>query len=145
MDQERHITLTPSARAAAHAYAAENSSFSGKCLRVYLAGKGCDGFEYGVTFDDQVEGDVLFPVDESLTIVVDTPGLEILAGAQIDFVDDERGRGFLVENPLHKAFRGKFFKRNDWRERTLRLRTGAGPSSPISSADSTAEAAPSDS
>ena len=91
-------------------------------LRLYIEGKGCDGFYYGVCFDKEQDGDVKFKqsVDQgSIDLLVDLETLKYTSGSQIIWVDDERGKGFLVENPNHRRFRGKFFKRNNWEQRLL--------------------------
>ncbi len=87
--------------------------FNNLSLRLYLEGKGCDGFYYGVTFDAPQERDRHFSYGQ-LDVIVDPETLEFVQGSSIDWIDDERGRGFLVTNPRQKAFRGKFFKRSAW-------------------------------
>jgi iron-sulfur cluster assembly accessory protein len=67
-------------------------------LRLYIQGVGCSGFSYGFTFDDEREGDTV--VDSfGLKVVVDAESARHLAGASVDFVDDDRGSGFVVSNP----------------------------------------------
>ena len=107
------IRLTDRAISEAHTLEASNPEWAGLALRVYLEGKGCDGFFYGVTFDKPASEDLHFQQD-SIDIVVDPDTIEYVDGSTIDWVDDERGKGFLVENPQHKVFRGKFFKRSSW-------------------------------
>jgi len=92
---------------------AKEPAHTGKPLRVYVEGKGCDGFYYGVSFDDRAEADLVFP-HAGLDVIVDPESLRFVFGAEVQWVDDERGRGFLVENPHHKRFRGKFYKRKSW-------------------------------
>ena len=110
------LILSESAVAAARQYRIDRPEWGATPLRVYLAGKGCDGFEYGVCFDQRDPGDHFFS-QESIDLVCDTETFKFIAGATIDFVDDDRGRGFIVENPRHKQFRGKFYKRKGWEER----------------------------
>jgi iron-sulfur cluster assembly accessory protein len=110
------VHLTPQAVEAAKRLRSENPDWTGLDLRIYLSGKGCDGFEYGVTFDARQDLDHVQNFDDML-IVVDPDTVTFVQGSNIDWVDDERGRGFLVDNPNQKKFRGKFFKRKDWRER----------------------------
>lgn len=93
-----------------------NAQFSESILRLYIDGKGCDGFYYGVTFSDQLEGDVEV-LTKPIRVFIDQNSLEFMRDAIIDWVDDDRGRGFLVENPHHGKFRGKFFKRQAWQEK----------------------------
>ena len=96
----------------------ENLEWKNKPLRVYLGGKGCDGFDYGVCFDQQDSDDKFFDF-EGLKVVVDPDTLLVVQGAEIDWIDDERGQGFLVNNPNHDKFKGKFFRKKDWKERLL--------------------------
>ena len=121
-ESETPPRLSESAVKEALALRHSTPEYSGKDLRLYLEGKGCDGFYYGVTFDERTPQDVIFPQEvevatESLMLVVDPETLQFVHGSMIDWVDDDRGRGFLVDNPNQKAFRGKFFKRNAWKEK----------------------------
>ena len=113
------FTLSDAAIAAAKAYNNENRDYKDQSLRVFLSGKGCDGFEYGVSFDTVEEGDTIMTIDGEVSIICDARSLEFVTGSAIDWVDDERGRGFLVGNPNHKKFRGKFYKKTAWKERLM--------------------------
>ena len=97
----------------------ENPEWAGRPLRLYLEGKGCDGFYYGVCFDKEAPGDTQFPQGSGgrVRLLVDPETLQFVRGSEIIWVDDERGAGFLVENPNHRKFRGKFFRRKNWKER----------------------------
>lgn len=110
------LELSESAIQAAKQFQSDNAAWRSTPLRVYLSGKGCDGFDYGVCFDLQDPGDRVF-LHDSITLVCDPETFKFIAGSTINFVDDERGRGFVVENPRHKQFRGKFYKRKGWEER----------------------------
>lgn len=87
----------------------------GLSLRLYLEGKGCDGFYYGVSFDRRSADDVHFN-DEGFELVVDRATLKFVDGSTIDWIDDQRGQGFLVDNPNHRRYRGKFFKKSSWQK-----------------------------
>jgi len=113
------ITLTETAQTAAATFQLDEPAFEGLDLRVYLAGKGCDGFEYGVTFDQRMTEDLAFKVSDRLSVICDPSSIEFLQGSTIDWVDDERGRGFLVQNPNHRKFRGKFYKKTEWKTKLL--------------------------
>lgn len=108
------ITLTPEAVKQAIQMQKSNEDYQNKFVRVYIDGKGCDGFYYGVAFDDLGVTDIKFPQSEDLTVIVDEDSLIFLNESTIEWVDDERGRGFLVNNPRQKKFRGKFFKKQAW-------------------------------
>jgi iron-sulfur cluster insertion protein len=109
------VILSPEALTEAERLAQE-PAHQGQALRIYIDGKGCDGFYYGVAFDQTGARDVAFQ-QGSLTLVVDPDSLQFLEGSTVAWVDDERGRGFLVENPRHRQFRGKFYKKSAWVER----------------------------
>jgi len=98
----------------------ETPEWQDKILRLYLDGKGCDGFFYGVTFDDAIEGDLQVPVEKegyTLPLLVDPDTHPFVENVLIDWVDDTRGTGFFVYNPDQRKYRGKFFKRPAWQEK----------------------------
>lgn len=114
------ISLTPDALIETQKLSALPGHLDKEVLRVYLEGKGCDGFTYGVSFDNQSDNDLVFPQagdNYSIDLVCDPDSYNFLKGAVITFVDDERGRGYLVENPRHKRYRGKFYKKKVWQKR----------------------------
>ena len=59
---------------------------------------GCSGFAYGFTFDEEREGDTLVE-NGDLKVLVDANSAPHLSGSSVDFIDDQRGTGFLVDNP----------------------------------------------
>jgi iron-sulfur cluster insertion protein len=68
-------------------------------LRIAVSGGGCSGFQYGFSFDDQRnEDDVVFE-REGVGVVVDEVSLDLLNGAEIDFVEDLMGAAFQIRNP----------------------------------------------
>lgn len=113
----QNIILTEAAIQATTKLMAENAEYRQRSLRLYLAGKGCDGFDYGVSFDDPETGDQVFTIGESLKLLCDERSFEFVKGSTIDWVDDERGRGYVVSNPNHRKFRGKFYKKESWKTR----------------------------
>jgi iron-sulfur cluster insertion protein len=69
-------------------------------LRLAVSGGGCSGFQYGFSFDDaRTSDDVAFEQDGGVTLVVDNVSLELVKGAEIDFVEDMMGASFQVRNP----------------------------------------------
>ena len=109
------ISFSDSAKFNAQKLASMTENKDYGCLRVYIEGKGCDGFYYGVSFDHfDPKTDIQWPLNEKLSVVTDKDSLPFLTGAHIDWIDDERGQGFLVDNPKQKEFRGKFYKRQKW-------------------------------
>jgi iron-sulfur cluster insertion protein len=68
-------------------------------LRIAVSGGGCSGFQYGFSFDDQKnEDDFVFERD-GVGVVVDEVSLDLLNGAEIDFVEDLMGAAFQIRNP----------------------------------------------
>jgi len=68
-------------------------------LRVYVAGGGCSGLQYGMALDDSMlEGDTLIESD-GIRVLVDAESLGFIMGAEIDYVDSLMGAGFQVNNP----------------------------------------------
>ena len=124
-EENQPIQLTPAAVAAAQDYAVAAPEWRDKPLRLFISGKGCDGFEYGVSFDASADDDHVFDYG-LVTLVTDPETMLFCAGSVIDWVDDERGRGFLVTNPRHKHFRGKFYKRRNWADRLEKRRENNG-------------------
>lgn len=68
-------------------------------LRVFVSGGGCSGFQYGFTFDENVEdGDTLIE-KQGVTLLVDPMSVLYLTGAEIDFSDGVEGAQFVIRNP----------------------------------------------
>ncbi len=68
-------------------------------LRVFVAGGGCSGLQYGMTFDDETHpGDTEFEVN-GLKVRVDPMSLRYVQGANIDYQDSLMGGGFKIDNP----------------------------------------------
>ena len=68
-------------------------------LRVYIQGGGCSGFQYGFTFDEQVnEGDEEV-VTDGVKLLIDPMSMQYLAGAEIDYTEGLQGAQFVIRNP----------------------------------------------
>jgi len=68
-------------------------------LRVYIQGGGCSGFQYGFTFDEEIQdGDT--EIDKlGVKLLVDPLSVQYLMGAEIDYRDDLSGAQFIIRNP----------------------------------------------
>jgi len=75
-------------------------NLKGYGLRVFVAGGGCSGVNFGMALDNNVRDvDMTFESD-GVRIIVDEVSIDYLQGAKIDFINDpERGAGFLVNSP----------------------------------------------
>ena len=68
-------------------------------LRVFIAGGGCSGFQYGMAFENTMEeGDFVFECN-GVRMYVDPASAMYLEGATVDYVDSLMGGGFRIENP----------------------------------------------
>ena len=71
-------------------------------LRTFVQGGGCSGFNYGFTFDEEVnEDDFEIPVDE-FKVLVDAMSMTYLQGAEIDYKEELMGSSFTIKNPNAK-------------------------------------------
>ena len=68
-------------------------------LRVYVAGGGCSGLQYGMALDENIEADDQVFETSGVKVVVDSQSLRYISGSVVDYVDTGMGGGFKVENP----------------------------------------------
>src|SRR2546430_10252547 len=68
-------------------------------LRIAVSGGGCSGFQYGLSFDDQRNPDDFVFARDDVAVIVDDVSLDLLNGAEIDFVEDLMGASFQIRNP----------------------------------------------
>jgi iron-sulfur cluster insertion protein len=77
----------------------EQEGNPGLKLRVYISGGGCSGFQYGFTFDEEIqEGDTQIE-NCGVTLLVDPLSVQYLTGAEIDYKEDLSGAQFVIRNP----------------------------------------------
>ena len=68
-------------------------------LRIFISGQGCSGFQYGMGLENKPgETDTVFE-SEGLKVIIDEVSIQSMSGATVQYIDDERGKGFLVDNP----------------------------------------------
>ncbi|WP_225721286.1 iron-sulfur cluster insertion protein ErpA [Candidatus Vallotiella sp. (ex Adelges kitamiensis)] len=68
-------------------------------LRVFVRGGGCSGFQYGFTFDEQVNEDDTVIDKNGVQLLIDSMSYQYLIGAEIDYKDDLNGAQFIIKNP----------------------------------------------
>ena len=69
-----------------------------EAIRIYVAGGGCSGMTYGMTFTDRrTDYDRVYEGD-GYRIYVDAVALNYLRGVEIDFVTRETGSTFVFNN-----------------------------------------------
>jgi iron-sulfur cluster assembly accessory protein len=67
-------------------------------LRIFVAGGGCSGLQYGMTLDEEQEGDTVITVS-GFNVLVDEMSVGYISGSEVDYVDSLMGAGFTVNNP----------------------------------------------
>ncbi|ACX86990.1 iron-sulfur cluster insertion protein ErpA [Pectobacterium brasiliense] len=72
-------------------------------LRVYITGGGCSGFQYGFTFDDQINDGDMTIEKQGVALVVDPMSLQYLVGGAVDYTEGLEGSRFIVTNPNAKS------------------------------------------
>src|SRR5690348_15721590 len=75
----------------------------GLMLRIAVSGGGCSGFQYGFTFDDTRRDDDQVFERDGASVVIDEVSLDLLNGAEIDYVEDMIGSAFAIKNPQAKT------------------------------------------
>jgi iron-sulfur cluster assembly protein len=69
-------------------------------LRVFVAGGGCSGMQYGMAFEAEPRpGDTVIEAGHNVKLLVDPQSAMYLMGAQVDYVDSLMGGGFRIDNP----------------------------------------------
>ena len=68
-------------------------------LRVFISGGGCSGFQYGFTFDENIEDGDSQVENGGVTLLVDPMSVQYLMGAEIDYQEDLQGAQFVIRNP----------------------------------------------
>jgi iron-sulfur cluster insertion protein len=69
-------------------------------LRTFVQGGGCSGFQYGFTFDEEVnDDDFEIPLNDQWKLVVDAMSMQYMTGAVIDYKEDLSGANFSIKNP----------------------------------------------
>ena len=68
-------------------------------LRVFVQGGGCAGFQYGFTFDENVNEDDTTMMKDGIQLLIDPMSYQYLVGAEIDYKEDINGSQFVIKNP----------------------------------------------
>ena len=93
------ISLTDNAAQEVRDILEQQGNPEGVALRIYVAGGGCSGLQYGMALDENAEeGDAFFE-DKGVSVVIDAMSLKYISGSIVDYVTTPMGGGFKVENP----------------------------------------------
>ena len=91
-----NLTLSPSAAKRVAFIAGKQGKAA--VLRLAVDGGGCAGFTYRFTLGEVEEGDSVTETD-GVSLVIDPVSLDLVAGSQVDYVEDLGGASFKVTNP----------------------------------------------
>lgn len=97
MTETSLITMTPTAADKVRDLLTQENDPS-LALRIFVAGGGCSGLQYGMTLDEEQEGDSVI-VLQGVKVLVDEMSLGYISGSEVDYVDSLMGAGFTVNNP----------------------------------------------
>jgi iron-sulfur cluster assembly accessory protein len=75
----------------------------GSLIRLRVDGGGCSGFQYHFDITTTGEADDLVLEKDGAVLRVDSVSLPLIAGSEVDFVDDLMGQSFRVNNPAATA------------------------------------------
>jgi iron-sulfur cluster insertion protein len=70
---------------------------------VYVSGGGCQGFQYGMTFEEQANPDDTVVEAHGVKVFIDAQSAPMLHDAEVDYVDSLQGSGFAIKNPQAKS------------------------------------------
>lgn len=92
------VTITERAAAKAKSLL-ESRQLPEGALRVFVAGGGCSGYQYGMALARATEEDDIVLEQYGVRIVIDPESAVYLKGAEIDYVEDVMKSGFSIFNP----------------------------------------------
>lgn len=93
------LSVTPVAVQKIRGLIAEKQLSEEYGLRVFVAGGGCSGMQYGMAFENSPRADDRIVEVDGVKLVVDPISLPYVMGSSIDFVDSLMGGGFRIDNP----------------------------------------------
>ena len=78
-------------------------------LRVSITGGGCSGFQYGFSFDEEINDDdtvveqICSNGESKVKLLVDSMSYQYLHEAEIDYIQGIQGEQFVIRNPNAKT------------------------------------------
>jgi iron-sulfur cluster insertion protein len=96
------ITLTASAINKVRDLLVEENLPNG-ALRMFVQGGGCSGYQYGFSFEEEINEDDFVLEEEGVKIVVDVISSQYLQGAKLDYKEEKFNSQFVIINPNAKS------------------------------------------
>jgi iron-sulfur cluster assembly accessory protein len=103
-DQIKDMTMFSVSDQAAERIAKIMETETGTYFRISVLGGGCSGFQYKFSIDaDKMDDDIVLnntiSTGATVTTLIDSMSLELIAGGQLEFVNELAGQYFQVVNP----------------------------------------------
>lgn len=98
MENNVPLTFTDNAAAKVKQLLDEEGNYNLN-LRVFVSGGGCSGFQYGFTFDEQINEDDTVVEKNGVKLLIDPMSFQYLIGAEIDYQENLQGAQFVIKNP----------------------------------------------
>ena len=78
----------------------EKKGADAQALRIFVSGSGCQGVQFGMALDDNInETDTVIEA-EGIKIVVDHQSIDHAQGVSIEYINDpQQGTGFVIKTP----------------------------------------------
>ncbi len=67
-------------------------------LRVFVRGRSCSGYAYGLALDEAAADDDAVFEQGGIRVAIDPLSAQFVEGARIDYVESSEGSGFIVTN-----------------------------------------------
>ena len=77
----------------------ESENKQGHALRIFIAGIGCSGTQYGMALDNETKEEDVTVDSKDIKIIMTTDIQEELSDATVDFIETPQGKGFVIDNP----------------------------------------------
>ncbi|MBB4287661.1 HesB/IscA family protein [Roseospira goensis] len=91
------LALTDAARSAIRVALSRSDAAHG--LRIVVAAGGCAGLQYRLGLAAGAEDGDAVQTFDGVAVYIDPESAPLLVGTTVDFVSDDRGAGFVFDNP----------------------------------------------
>ncbi len=92
------ISITPKAAEEFKTFR-DKEGKNGSGLRLFVAGMGCGGPQYGMAFEEEAKEEDHIVEKDGVKIYFDKGFESFFDGATVDYQENEHGSGFLITNP----------------------------------------------
>ena len=105
-----NITLTAPAAAQILLLLNNDYTLENSYPRLAIKGKGCNGFDYAISFTQKLPDDLWVNTNYDIKILLDTFTAKFVKDGTLDFIQSHEDEGFHFKNNHENLFHGKFYK-----------------------------------